>query len=83
MSFIRLDFSVGSSFFARFCIILEHKAVRCSIFRAKIATHMPWSTSNCFVQNAAQFVLHPPLGKSLNIIEQIEGLSYVDTSPRS
>ena len=41
---------------------------------------MPWSTSNRFGQNVAHFFFSPPLGKSLNIIEEHEGLSLVDTS---
>ena len=45
-----------------------------------LTTGMTWSTSNRIVQNAAQFAFSPPLGKSLNIIENIEGLSLVDTS---
>ena len=32
------------------------------------------------MQNAAQFGFSTPLGKSFNIIENIEGLSLVDTS---
>ena len=41
---------------------------------------MPWSTSNRIVENAAQFIFSPPLGKSLNTIENFEGLSLVDTT---
>ena len=59
---------------------VEHKQVRSSIFYPKISTDMPWSTSNRVVQNAAQFFFSPLLGRSLNIIEKIEGLSLVDTS---
>ena len=54
--------------------------VRSLILCAKISTDMPWSTSNRFVQNAAQFIFSPPLGKSLNIFEEFEGLSLVDTN---
>ena len=41
---------------------------------------MPLSTSNRFVQNAAHFFLSPPLGNSLNIVEEYQDLSLVDTS---
>ena len=59
---------------------VEHRQVRSSIFCANISTDMPWSTFNRIVQNAAQVCFSPPLGKCLNIIENIEGLSLVDTS---
>ena len=41
---------------------------------------MPWTMSNRIVQNAAQFCFSPTLGKSLNIVEKIDGLSLVDSS---
>ena len=50
------------------------------LFCAKNSSDMPWSTSNRIVQNAAYFFFSPPLGKSLNIIEEYEGLSLIDTS---
>ena len=59
---------------------VEHGQVRSSIFCAKISTVMPWSSSNRFVQSATQFVFSPPLRKSLNSIEEYEGLKLVDTS---
>ena len=58
----------------------EHRQVICSVFCAKIVTDMPRSTSNRFVQNAAHLYFLPPLGRSLNDIEEYEGLSLVDTS---
>ena len=58
----------------------EHRQVRSSIFCAKNSTDMPWSTSNRIVQNAAHFLVLSPPGRSLNIIEKIEGLSLIDTS---
>ena len=43
-------------------------------------THMPSSTSNRIVQNAARnSVLHPPLGKSLNLTEKNEGPCHWST----
>ena len=50
------------------------------MFCAKNSTDMPKSTSNRFVQNAAQFSFSPPLGKRPNNIEEYEGLSLADTS---
>ena len=41
---------------------------------------MSWSTSNRFVQNAAQFFISPPLRNCLNVAEEFEGLSLVDTN---
>ena len=39
---------------------------------------MPWNISSRFVRNTAQLFSSPPIGKRLNIIEKIEGLSFVD-----
>ena len=75
-----LCFSAGSIFFARFCLILTCRLVRSSTFCTKNFTDIPWSTSNRFVQNVAQLFFSPPLGKSLNTIEEYEGLSLIDTS---
>ena len=49
-------------------------------FFVKISTDTPWSTSNRIVQNAAQCVFSPPLGKSLNAFEKNEGVSLVDAN---
>ena len=46
-------------------------------FLRELFSDMPWSTPNRFVQNAARFFSLPPLGKSLNIIEECKGLSLV------
>ena len=60
-----LGFSKGSFFFARFCFIMlntgrsDFRFLREKIYRHALA----WSTSNQFVQNAAQFFFSPPLEK--------------------
>ena len=49
---------------------------RSSIFCAGSSTDTPWSTSNRFVQKSGAFFFSPTLRKSLNIIEEYEGLCH-------
>ena len=73
-------FQCRIQFFRQILLDLEHRQVSYSIFWAKSSTGMPWSTSNRIVQNKARFVFSPSLGKSVNLIEEIDGLSLIDAS---
>ena len=69
-----LGFSVGSSFFARFCLMFITGGSDLRFFARKIlqVACLGVPPTNRFVQNAARSFSSPPFGKSLNIIERYE-----------